>query len=389
MGAEMTDRIRAFLDAEQRPTPFLVIDLDVVAERYGALVAALPGVDVYYAVKANPMPEVLEVLAGLGSHFDVASWGEVEACLAAGVSGDRISFGNTIKRRDVIGASYDVGVRNFAFDSEAELDKIIEQAPGSVATCRILCDGTGSAWPLAEKFGVTPEVAAPMLIRAASAGLGVGISFHVGSQQRDVTAWDRALDDFAGLIKDLANNGVELAVLNLGGGFGSLYVDGVTPTAAEYGAAILGAVDARLGSVTSAPMIVEPGRFLVGDAGVIETEVLLVSKKDPALDEQWVFIDIGVFSGLFEVMGEAIRYPIRTPYDDLGTADGPVIIAGPTCDSVDVLYQHCGYRLPVDVAEGDRLQLLTTGAYTTTYSTVGFNGFAPLVCYSIPPSATA
>ena len=383
MPAQMTDRIREFLDAEVRPTPFLVMDLDIVAERYCALAAALPGIDIYYAVKANPMPEVLELLERLGSCFDVASWGEVEACVAAGVSGERISFGNTIKRRDVIGAAHRIGVRNFAFDSDAELDKIIEQAPGSVATCRILCDGAGSAWPLSEKFGVSPEVAVPLLLRAERAGLGVGIAFHVGSQQRDVMAWDRALDEVGSIIQHLADEGVELTVLNLGGGFGSAYVDGEPPTAAAYGAAILASVDQRVGSLTRAPMIVEPGRFLVGDAGVIETEVVLVAHKDPAVDERWVFIDVGVFTGLFEVMGEAIRYPIVTPRSG---PDGAVIIAGPTCDSVDVLYQHCGYRLPLELAEGDRVELLTTGAYTTTYSTVGFNGFEPLAVYSLPPT---
>lgn len=384
MAAELTDRIRDFLDAEQRPTPFLVMDLDVVADRYRTLRAALPGVDIYYAVKANPLPEVLELLAGLGSCFDVASWGEVEACFAAGVSGDRISFGNTIKRRRVIGASYAAGVRNFAFDSDAELDKIIDQAPGSIATCRILCDGAGSAWPLSEKFGVSPEVATPMMVRAAAAGLEVGISFHVGSQQHDVMAWDRALEEVGATVKHLSDHGIDLAVLNLGGGFGSVYVDDMTPTAAEYGAAILAAVDQRMAPVTDAPMIVEPGRYLVGDAGVIQSEVMLVASKDPNVDERWVFLDVGVFTGLFEVLGEAIRYPIRTPRSG---PDGPVIIAGPTCDSVDVLYQHCGYRLPRDLAEGDRVELLTTGAYTVTYSTVGFNGFAPLATYVIAASS--
>ena len=164
-----TARIEEFLREAGRETPFLVVDLDVVASRYVQLVSSLPGVDVFFAVKANPAPEILELLVGLGANFDVASIGEIDACLAAGADPTRLSFGNTVKKRTAIRDAYARGVRIFAFDSEEELDKLIDLAPGATVFCRVLCDGSGADWPLSRKFGCDPELALSLLVRAARA----------------------------------------------------------------------------------------------------------------------------------------------------------------------------------------------------------------------------
>jgi ornithine decarboxylase len=123
-------------------------------------------------------------------------------------------------------------------------------------------------------------------------------------------------------------------------------------------------------------IIVEPGRQIAGDAGAIQAEVVLVSHKDIGDQKRWVYLDIGKFGGLPETMDEAIKYRLVTPHD--GKPAGKVILAGPTCDEVDVLYEKAGYDLPLDLAVGDKVQVMSAGAYTTTYSSVGFNGFPPL-----------
>jgi ornithine decarboxylase len=383
MIAPVSDRVAEAFERHPDRSPLLVVDLDVVAERYRELVAALPAATVFYAIKANPHPELLRLLVAEGSCFDVASIGEVRSCLAAGARPEDLSFGNTVKKQRDVAAAFALGVRRYAFDSPSELDKLIDSAPGSTAFCRILCDGLGAAWPLSRKFGCAVELAADMLRTAARAGLTPGVSFHVGSQQFDPTAWDRALALVADLRAELRADGIELGMVNLGGGLPGTYVEDVAPTAA-YGAAITDAVTRRLGPDVPPEVVVEPGRFLVADAGVLRAEVVTVGRKTAHDDHRWVYLDVGMFSGLAEVMDEAIRYrivPVVAPAD---AATGPVVLAGPTCDSADILYQTVDYQLPEGLAPGDRLYLLSVGAYSTTYSTVGFNGFDPLDVEVLP-----
>jgi hypothetical protein len=190
----MTDRVLRYL-ADARPaTPCLVLDLDRVEENYLALAEALPDARVYYAVKANPAPPVLERLVRLGASFDVASVREVEMVLEAGATPDRISFGNTIKKEADIARAYALGVRLFAFDAEAELAKLDRAAPGASVFCRILTTGEGADWPLSRKFGCAPEMAYRLLLAASRTSVTpVGVSFHVGSQQKDPGQWDAAV----------------------------------------------------------------------------------------------------------------------------------------------------------------------------------------------------
>ena len=376
----MTARIREFLKRRKDEGPCLVVDLDVVRENYLAFAKALPDSKVFYAVKANPAPEILKLLASLGCCFDVASVNETHAALAAGATPDRISYGNTIKKESEIAAAFALGVTLYAVDCEAEVEKIARAAPGSRVICRIHCDGTGSEWPLSRKFGCEPEFATDILELAHKRGLVAhGISFHVGSQQHNVEAWDRALASAAAVFRSCGERGINLAMVNLGGGFPARYVR-KTPKLESYGKAIFRALRRHFGNAIP-ETIVEPGRGLVGNAGVIEAEVVLIAKRSPEDEVRWVYLDIGKFHGLAETIDESIRYPIRTPRDRDETA--PCIIAGPTCDSVDVLYQKSPYPLPVSLAIGDKVLIEAAGAYTATYSSIGFNGFPPLRQYVI------
>jgi ornithine decarboxylase len=371
----MTARIRDFLRRNAGDGLRLVVDLDVVRENYQTFAKALPDTRVFYAVKANPAPEVLSLLASLGSCFDTASVAEIEMALAAGATADRISFGNTIKKERDIARAHALGVRLYAVDCAAEVEKIARAAPGARVFCRILSDCVGAEWPLSRKFGCEPAMAVDVLEHALKLGLEpYGVSFHVGSQQRNPHAWDRALASAAAVFRECGERGMALAMVNHGGGFPTRYLKNV-PAVKTYGASIFRALRKHFGNRIP-ETIIEPGRGMVGNAGVIEAEVVLVSRKSNEDDVRWVYLDIGKFGGLAETMDESIRYAIRTPRD--GAETSPCVLAGPTCDSADVLYERAPYLLPVSLEIGDKVLIEGTGAYTATYAAVAFNGFAPL-----------
>ncbi|WP_193367811.1 type III PLP-dependent enzyme [Pelagibius marinus] len=376
----MTDRVREFLRSHRHEGPCLVVDLEEVRQNYLAFERALPDSRIFYAMKANPAPEILSALVALGSCFDCASVVEIDAALAAGATPDRISYGNTIKKERDIATAHRLGVSLFAVDCIEEVEKVARAAPGARVFCRILCDGAGADWPLSRKFGCTPEHAPEVLETAHRLGLvAAGISFHVGSQQRNTEAWDAAVASASSIFRTLAERGIRLTLVNLGGGFPARY-RGDEPAAVRYGQAIRESILRHFGN-RPPETIIEPGRGMVGSAGVLKTEVVLISKKDPGEDTRWVYLDIGKFGGLAETMDEAIRYPIRSERD--GGAAGPCVVAGPTCDSADVLYEKTPYLLPLSLEIGDMLLFEGTGAYTTTYASVGFNGFAPLKSFVI------
>jgi ornithine decarboxylase len=374
----MTPKIARFLAQHKPATPCLVLDVDRVEENFRALRNALPLAQIYYAVKANPAPQVLERLVGLSSHFDAASIEEVTACLDAGARPEAISFGNTIKKVSAIRRAHELGIDTFAFDSREELEKLAAHAPGAKVYCRILVENEGADWPLSRKFGTTIESARELMTDAAALGLDpYGLSFHVGSQQTTTRAYEVAIGKVAMLFTDLTEAGVSLRMINLGGGFPTRYRDEV-PAIDQFGNAIMQAMTEHFGNALP-EMLIEPGRFIVGDAGLVSAEVVLVSRRDRNDPVRWVYLDIGRFGGLAETEGESIKYRIITSHD--GTRMGPVAIAGPTCDGADILYEKSNYRLPLALKSGDRVELLSTGAYVTTYASTRFNGFAPLVEY--------
>ncbi|MCC7272678.1 MAG: type III PLP-dependent enzyme [Alphaproteobacteria bacterium] len=372
----MTEKIRRFLRDRQPATPCVVVDLDVVGANYDRLHRLLPRAEIYYAVKANPAAPVVKLLVGKGSCFDTASIHEIDLCLGQGAPAERLSFGNTIKKQSDIAAAFARGVTLFAFDSRAELEKLAVAAPGARVFCRVLMDCPGAEWPLNRKFGCELEMARDLMIRARGLGLDpYGLSFHVGSQQTDLDQWDLAIGRTAMVFSMLNEAGIELRMLNIGGGFPAHYRRDNVPELDAYADAINRAMEKHFGN-RMPQLIIEPGRGMTGDAGVIQTEVVLISEKGYGETRRWVFLDIGKFGGLAETMDESIQYRIRTRHD--GTETGPVILAGPTCDSADVLYDKADYRLPLALRIGDKIEIHATGAYTTSYSAVGFNGFPPL-----------
>ena len=376
----MTERINRFLSENRPETPCLVVDLDVIAEAYDLLRWYLPLARIYYAVKANPARQIVTMLERKGANFDVASRGEIELCLSNGVTADRLSFGNTIKKEKDIAFAYQAGLRLFAFDSAPELDKLARAAPGARVFCRILVCCEGAEWPLSRKFGCAPEMAVELLRRAHDLGLDpYGVSFHVGSQQTDLGQWDGAIGSAARMFSLLADADIDLRMVNIGGGFPAHYHADV-PAIDRYARAVMAAITRHFGNHLP-EIIIEPGRSLVGDAGIIQSEVVLISEKGGGDGRRWVYLDVGKFNGLAETMDESIKYRITTP--GRNGVSGPVILAGPTCDSADILYERTEYRLPLGLEVGDKVEILSTGAYTASYASVGFNGFSPIRIYCI------
>lgn len=355
--------------------PTLVIDVDRVESNYLELEAGMPGAHIHYAVKANPHPEILKRLVKLGCRFDAASMNEIKMCLEAGARPEEISFGNTIKRVQDIAWAKEQGITLFAADAEEELDKIAKHAPGSRVFIRILTHSIEAEWPLSRKFGCGSSYAIPLLNRARELGLRpVGLSFHVGSQTKHPHMWSDSLDTVASIWEHALAESHDLWLLNIGGGFPAYYgVDITQPI--EYGTKLMEMVRERFGNVKY--IMAEPGRGLVGSAGAIAGEVLLVSRKNTDDPVRWVYMNVGRFNGLAETEGEAIKYQFITP-DCSSDRDGECIVAGPTCDSADVLYEKNKVMLPMDLAAGQRIIIKSCGAYTSTYSTVAFNGFPPL-----------
>ncbi|HXQ52189.1 MAG TPA: type III PLP-dependent enzyme [Stellaceae bacterium] len=375
-----SDRIDQFLQDKRHTSALIVVDLDVVRSHYRALAALMPWAGIFYAVKANPAPEIIAALAALGAGFDLASEGEIERCRGLGVPARRCSFGNTIKRESDIKHAHVHGIDLFAFDSAGELEKLERAAPGAQVFCRLLVENKGSEWPLSGKFGCSTEMATDLLLHARSVGLRpIGVSFHVGSQQTDPNAWASAIERAAHVFHACARSGLALDMVNLGGGLPAHYQETIPPLE-SYVETIDRALTERFG--TSRPrLVIEPGRYLVGDAGILRSHVLLIARKSRHAQRRWVYLDAGRYNGLPETLGERIRYRIRTPHD--GAPTGPVVLAGPTCDSTDVIYQRTDNLLPLDLAIGDPVDFLSAGAYTASYAAVEFNGFAPIRTHCI------
>lgn len=373
-------RIDQYLARHMPPTPCVIIDLEAVRQRCTMLQALLPQAHIYYAVKANPSSAVISALAGLGIGFDLASAGEIDRCLTLGIASDRFCFGNTVKREADIARAYQLGIDLYAFDSPAELEKLARTAPRARVFCRLSVHGRGAEWPLTRKFGCSAQLAVELLVRAKALGLRpVGTSFHVGSQQTDPTQWSTAIDHAARIFHRCQRQGVVLDLLNVGGGLPALYRTTVPPLA-TYVETITAAVSRNFGG--SVPqLMIEPGRYMVADSGFLRAQVLLIARHGNHDQRRWVYLDAGRYNGLAETLGERIQYPIRTPHD--AEPSEPVVLAGPTCDSTDIIYDRANYALPIALTIGDPVDFLTAGAYTASYASVEFNGFAPITTHCI------
>ena len=367
------DKIKNFNDLE---TPYILFDLESVKQKYIEMRNLFSYANIFYSVKANPEKEIISLLNDLGSNFDIASIYELDDILNLGVLPMNINFSNTIKKRKDIAYCFKKGVNSFVTDSFADLENIAIYAPNSRVSFRILVEGSETAdWPLNRKFGCGPDMVIDLIQRAKELDLmPYGISFHVGSQQKDIGSWDRAIA-IVKYIFDFVRNecGIVLSSINIGGGFPanyknktnelSLYAKEIERYLREY-------FTDKLPEI-----IIEPGRALVANAGVLVSEVVLISRKTTTSLNRWVYTDIGKFNGLIETLDEAIKYPIYTERD--GECE-EIILAGPTCDSLDIMYEKNKYLLPLNLEIGDRIYWFATGAYTASYSSVGFNGFPPI-----------
>lgn len=361
-------------------SPYLVIHSERVRENYRALDAAVAvrGDDkarIRFAVKASPVPELITLLDAEGAEFDVASIGEIELCLGLGVAPEKLCYGNPIKKAADIARAYAVGVRRYAFDTEDDLLRIVEHAPGSEVECRFLASTPASQTPFGTKFGCSPAEALRLLVRARDLGLVVaGPYFHVGSQQLDPAAWRIGIQQAGEIAEALAAKDIHITSVNIGGGLPISYAE-AAPALGEI-AAVVNAAAAEFLPET-AGLVVEPGRALVGNAGTIHAEVVGVRIAPDG--RRWVYLDIGRYNGMAETENEYIAYRFVTERD--GDPVDEAVVAGPTCDGDDVLYQRTRVLLPTTLRAGDRITILDTGAYTASYSSVSFNGFPPLTVH--------
>lgn len=356
-------------------TPYLSIDLGRVRKNFAALRTAFPQAQIRYAVKANPAEPILRLLAAEGSTFDVASVGEIDTCNAAGIDGSALTFGNTVKTPADVARAHARGVRRFAFDTEQGMTAIAEHAPGAAVECRIAPDFPASVTPFGHKFGCAPQAAAQLLKRAQRLGLRAeAVSFHVGSQQLDPVAWEIGIRSAAPIFEAAS----ELSTINVGGGYPLAYAVGAPDL--DVIAEAIGSALAHHFGVHPPRLAIEPGRAITGSAGTISCQVVATRAGTDA--RRWVYLDIGRYGGLAETENEYIRYRLVTDRDGDPVEDA--VVAGPTCDGDDVLYQS--YPLPVTLSPGDRVEIADAGGYTASYASVNFNGFSSLPTYFDNPS---
>jgi ornithine decarboxylase len=352
------------------PTPFLVTDLDAIARRHAAFEAAMPGVATRYAMKCNPSPEILRTLAARGAGFEIASLGELRMLQAIGVDPAEVLYSNPVKPPTHIAEAARAGLWRFSFDSPNELVKIAEHAPGAAVYVRLRVDDTGSVFPLSRKFGTDVEDAYDLMLLARRLGLRpYGVTFHVGSQCTDPKAWHDAIGDAGQLMNMLLADGIELEMLDLGGGFPAHYTSGV-PSIDEIGAVVNSAV-ASLLPYAPGLLVAEPGRHLVAESAVMAATVI---GREARGGENWLYVEVGTYNGLMEVLQTpgGWDFPMWTSRPDDTTL--LFTVTGPTCDSTDTIAY--GVVLPAGLEVGDVLYIGSAGAYTLAYASA-FNGFPP------------
>lgn len=357
------DKVLNFIAVSDERSPYLLIDKDVVREKVELIGKNIKNSKVFYAVKANPDNEVLAYLNTLGIGFEIASEGELKILADLGVEPERIITSNPVKTLVFLEQAVSYGIDYYAFDSIAEVDKLSRYAPNSSVYVRLTVPNEGSEWPLSKKFGVEIEDALNLLLYSKDKGLNpVGITFHVGSQCNNAYNWNTSIEKAKDLWEMAADKGIMLSMINLGGGYPIRYTKDVINIES-----IEKTVN-RLISEKFPPdltVFIEPGRAIIGDAGVFVTSVIGKSRR---ADENWLYIDVGVFNGLMESIG-GIKYSYV-----VGSRNEPRLwtIAGPSCDSFDVIDK--GVLLP-EPEVGNHLLILSAGAYTISYASE-FNGFS-------------
>lgn len=331
-------------------TPFLELETSVVAERLQALSRTFPGTSIHYVVQANPHPDVLATVVAAGANFSVGTPAEASACLRAGAAPEDLIYSNRVKRRDDIAHTAGMGVRLFAVDTTSAVRKVAETAPGSSVVCRLRTSGDAPGWALSRRSGGSVTEAVDVLQLAAELGLdAAGVTFHVGSKQRDANAWRLPIAGAARVFATLRRHGIAPWLLDLGGGLPADR-DRQAPSLDAYGAVIEDQLRLAFGHHRPR-IIIEPGRAVVGDAGALVTSVIRVLRR---ADIRRVYLDADPFD-------DAYAGPIETSAD--GGPTGPCLLAGPTGQSARRRYPAIPVELPLNLMDGDVVRLGLLGAY--------------------------
>lgn len=344
-------------------TPFLLIDTDLIRIKARRFKAAMPRVQPHYAFKANPHPEVAKVLIEEGVGFEIASIAELDALLELGVQAKDIYYSNPIKSREYITYAARKGVEWYVLDSVDELQKIHSVKPDAHLYMRIDTQNLGSDWPLSGKFGATLSETKEIINEAVKLGADLaGVTFHVGSQCRNVENWRVGVDNAKMVFELMQEAGLTPRLLNIGGGYPVRHVKPI-PSIEKIGESVNAAIADLPESIR---VMAEPGRYMVSDSAYLISRVVGTATR---AGTKWVYLDSGVFQGMMETH-EGFQYEVYTDHE--GLDEMPCTVAGPTCDSMDVMMRD--EMLPQDLKEGDYVYIPNAGAYTTSYAS-NFNGF--------------
>ena len=344
--------------------PTLTINTQKISEQVALFKQALPHVTPHYAVKANPLPEVLMHLHSLGVNFEIASQGELSLLKSLGIPASRIIFSNPIKTPASILAAVEYGVEYFAFDNPEELLKLHKLAPNAKYELRISTNGKGSVWPLTKKFGVDIDQALALIRFSRKHHINISaLTFHVGSQCTQSQAWLTALHDCQKIIRYMNKQSMTLDMLNIGGGF-PCALNESSASFYDFMQPVNQALE-MFKQKTNVKMCAEPGRFLVASSGTLSCQIISTTKKNR---QPWAFLDCGYYNGLMELT-EDFGYQLQSRRTGEKI---PWTIAGPTCDSVDCFTPK--YELPKDSQAGDIISIENMGAYAHTCVS-NFNGF--------------
>jgi len=357
-------KVLTYVDTQEVQTPFLLMDTDRIRRNISRIGKNIPNSTVFYALKANPGAGIADLVNKEQVGFEIASGGELKILASLGVEPSRIISSNPVKSIPFLKMAAEYGVSYFAFDSSEEVEKIARYAPGSRVYVRLSVPNEGSEWPLSRKFGLEIDDAAELLAIAEQKGLRpVGITFHVGSQCRNPYNWNIAIDKALILWEKAEHKGIRLNLLNIGGGYPINYTKVV---------ADIDTIERNIARLIAdkfppdTKIHLEPGRAVIGDAGILVSSVIGKARRR---DEDWLYLDVGVFNGLMESLG-GIRYTYILEAKE--GAERRWTIAGPSCDSFDVIDRNVA--LP-DPEIGAIILILSSGAYTVSYASE-FNGFA-------------
>jgi len=358
------ETVRAAVRHNGHRTPFLLLDLELVRGKIRRFREAMPRVAIHYALKANPHVGILRVVLEEKASFEVASIAELDELLLLGVSAREVHYNNPIKPREQLEAAARAGVRWFVVDCVDELRKIAALVPGAHLCMRIETQNIGSDWPLTGKFGASLPEASELIAEAARLRMDLaGVSFHVGSQCRNLDNWRIGIENAKLVFERMKQSGLAPRLLNIGGGYPVRHVKPI-PSIEAIGASVNAAIADLPAEIR---VMAEPGRYLVSDCAWLVSRVIGTALRRGT---RWIYLDTGVFHGLMEAL-EGFEYEIRS---ERSGAAIPCTVAGPTCDSVDVVARD--KMLPADIVSGDFVYVPNAGAYSTAYST-SFNGFPP------------